>query len=398
MTVFRVREWARSSLLFVPAVITVGLVGLSIAALRLDDAFSHQGWWPDLFRGGPDTARSVLSTIAAATVTLTALVFSITMLVLQLASTQYSPRVLRTFLSDTNSKVTLGIFVGTFAYELSVLRGLDANDPEASTPDLAMSIGVALALVVLGAFVQYVNHMAHRVRVETIVTSISDETRRVIDDRYRASEHWRNTTRDESFAPDLFVLAQSRGILVAVDSPALVTAASNARVRVRVLLRPGEFAPRGAPVLALSTMPGSAIDEEKMLEALAWAPDRTLAQDPAFGFRQLVDIALRALSPSMNDPTTAVETLDEIHDLLRELAGRERLGDRAYCDADGNARVVVPDRTWDDYLDLAVDEVIHYGRDHPQVNRRVSTLLHDLSVVAPGARAGAAQHKLAQLG
>jgi uncharacterized membrane protein len=382
LNVMRLREAARSSLLVVPGAITLALLALSIVTVRVDDWLGPDNAVSDLFRGNVASARSVLSAIATATITLTALVFSITMLVLQMASAQYSPRVLRTYLRDANSQVALGIFVGSFVYALSVLRSLDgAADARAS--GVAMSIAVLLAVVTVGVFVQYINHIAHRIRVESIIAAIAQETREVIDRRHAPGPRDRVLQAMPVTAQQRDLIAPESGVVTAVDHRRLTADAAEHGARVRLCARIGDFRPRGS-LLAHVDGPATLADEP-ILAAIQIGPERTMVQDVAFGFRQLVDIAARALSPSLNDPTTAAQVVDQLHDLLRELSGR-RLGTGQWCDDDGVARVEVPDADWGDYVALAVDEIASYGRSHPQVVDRLRTMLHDLRAVTSGDR------------
>ncbi len=377
---FRFREWARSSLVFVPGLITIGYIALSIGAVHLNDWVHDFVSGGQLFRGGIESARVMMATIATAAVTLTALVFSITMLVLQMTSTQYSPRVLRTFLRDVNSQVTLGIFVGTFAYTLSALRALQPTAQD-QAPDLVMSVAILLAVIAVGAFVQYIDHIAKHIRIATIVTTIAEETRAVIGSRY-SEEVAPTTACSMPIAADRVLLAASAGAVVAINEPGLVHLATHHDARLQLVARIGDFVPRGAPLLHIYG--GQDLSERAVLDQITVGPDRTLTQDPAYGIRQLVDIASRALSPSTNDPTTAVQVLDQLHDLLRDLANRP-LGTRRYRADDGEVRLEVPERDWSDYLDLALNEIICYGTEHIQVERRIDELLRDLASVTSAA-------------
>jgi uncharacterized membrane protein len=377
---FRLREFARSGLLVTPSVITVGLLALSIVVVRVDGSVDTAVFGGDLFRGGVESARAMMTAIAGATVSLTALVFSITMLVLQMAAGQYSPRVLRTFLRDRNSHVTLGIFVGTFAYALSALRALGANERDAP-PDLVMTVAIVLALVTVGAFVQYIDHIARMIRVTNLIDVVARETHAAIDERYPRAEAV--DAAEPMPQGGRILLSPSAGSLVAVDEPALVALADRFDAVVVVLHRIGDFVPRGSPLCAVVCEDD--IPDRLVLRHVNVGRERTMAQDPAYGFRQLVDIALRALSPSMNDPTTAVQVLDQLHDLTRELSSR-RLGDRVRHDRRDVARLFVPDRTWADYLHLAIDEIGRSGREQVQVAPRLRALLDDLAHVATGER------------
>jgi uncharacterized membrane protein len=380
----RFLEWARGGLVFIPGVLTMFGVGLSVAAVHADDWLSTTLTGGDLFRGGIESARTMMTAIAAAAITLTALVFSITMLVLQLASSQFSPRVLRTFLRDVNSQVTLGIFVGTFAYALLSLRALEETS-EGNAPDVVMTVAILLALVTVGAFVQYIDHIAKQIQVESIVKRIADGTHKSIDRRYSYTERTGSTLESLPKIVNRIVLANGSGMVQAVDEQRLVAIATKCEAFIHFERRVGDFVPRGAPLLHIVGACDSA--DKTVLDHIQLGRERTLSEDPAFGFRQLVDIGARALSPSMNDATTAAQVIDELHDLLRDLATRE-LGDRIHCDDAGAPRLRVRDWEWAEFVDLAFDELWAYGSDHIQVRERMSTMLDDLvAATAPDRRA-----------
>jgi uncharacterized membrane protein len=378
----RLREAFRSSLVVVPGLVTLALLALSVVTVRADDWLGPDNIVSELFRGNVASARSALSAIATATITLTALVFSVTMLVLQMASAQYSPRVLRTFLRDLNSQVTLGVFVGTFVYALSVLRSLDTAADEAAS-GIAMSVAVLLAIASVAAFVQYINHIAHRIRIASIIGLVAQETTAAIDRCYESGSAV--DAREPLSMTDgaREVLAPRSGVVTGVDVERLVARAAQHDARVRLSARVGEFRPRRSAVAGVDG--GDTMDDRVVLDAIHFAGERTLVQDPSFGFRQLVDIAVRALSASLNDPTTAVQVIDHLHDLLRELSYRE-LGSRQWRDGDGTVRLEIPDLDWDDYVSLAVDELVHYGRSHPPVVDRLHTMLRDLQTITTDGR------------
>ena len=184
----QIREYLRSSLWFIPALCAAGAFALAQGLLAADEAISQERDTWFLFGGGPDSARSLLSTIAASMITFTAVVFSITMLVLQLASQQFSPRVLRTFLRDRATQTVLGVFIGTLTYALLVLRRVRSESEVASVsafvPSLSIWVALLLVLTCLALFVYYIHHMAQSIRAVTIIDRVAQETRRAIDHMY----------------------------------------------------------------------------------------------------------------------------------------------------------------------------------------------------------------------
>lgn len=333
------------------------------------------------FRGGPESAQTFLSTISSSMITFTGLVFTITIVVLQLASQQFSPRVLRTFLRDRHSQFALGVFTATFTYALIVLRSVRTEVSAGGEFVPAVSVTVAFVLVVLSLalFVAYIHHIAQSIRVPSITSAISKETRSAITDIYD-HEHTEAPLPLPAGGSISEIPAPKRGIVTALDRDRLVALAEADDCVVEILPAIGDYVPEGAPLLRIHG--GHEHDPGDFADHVGLGPERTTQQDPAFGFRQLVDIAERALSPGVNDPTTAVQCLDEIHDLLRRLAGRAfPSGQR--LDSSGRLRLAFPVTSWEGYVSLACDEIRHYGRGSIQIHRRLRSMLIDLTSVAP---------------
>ena len=364
-----------------PFTIALTAGGLALGAYQLDRALDTSVMLPFLFSGGPEGARSLLAAIITSMISFTGLVFSITILVLQLTSSQFSPRILRTFLRDRFTQVSLGVFVATFVYAVLVLRTVRSTSDAAFVPALSTTVGVGLLLLSVGMFVAYIHHVATTIQVSSILDRIGRETRAAIDRRFPAGG---GPQGDDSrpLLPDVCAVlpAPRSGALVRVDEAGLVEAAADADVVLRLRVRLGEHVPQGAPLIEVLG-DGQRLDAGRALAAIRLARDRTLEQDVAFGFRQLVDIADRALSPGINDPTTAVQALDELHDLLRRLVTR-RLPPAEHSDDRGALRLITPTEEFRDYLALALDEIEHYGADSLQVQQRVRGLLADLEAAA----------------
>ena len=392
MHLTHLREQLRLSLWFVPTLCVFGALGLALLSAELDESWNA----PDFLTLDidVDSARSFLSALSSSMITLTALVFSITIVVLQLASNQFSPRVLRTFLRDRNSQFSLGIFVATFTYSMLILREVrgPGGDAPGYVPSVSITIAFALVFLSLAAFVAYIHHVATSIRVSSIVDAIGDETRSLLE---RIYEH--DFTQDvlplPEGEPDRTIAAPKEGIVTVVDRDGLVDQAVASDCVFKVRAHVGDFVPYGAPLVDVW---GSGADERAVLDRIGLHGDRTMQQDPAFGFRQLVDIAERSLSPAVNDPTTAVEVLNQLHDLLRRLAARPfPVGQR--LDDSGRLRVVYPVVTWDAFVHLSVDEIRIYGATSLQVMRRLRSMLGDLLTVAPPERRKVLEDELAEI-
>ena len=390
------REHVRASLWFIPALFALGAVVLAFILLNIDRQMSREAVHLVVYGGTAEGARNVLSTIAQSMLTFTGLVFTITMLVLQLASTQLSPRVMRTFLRDRANQVVLGLFVATFVYTLLVLRDvrspIDGDDP--FVPGVSIWVGFVLLLASVAAFIYYIDHMAHSIRASTVIASIARETEQAIERLYPGrvgAQAIQPPLTDIGDAAKVTLKAPRAGVLVSVDHARLLQLAGTGVRRVEVVPTIGEFLPRGAPMARLS---GAREAADAVRAALVIEDERSMEQDAAFGFRQLVDIAVRALSPGTNDPTTAVQALDRLHDLLRRLVERE-IPSPVRRDDSGQVVLVLPRPGWDDYVELALDEIRLAGERQLQIGRRIRHLLGDLLGVAGDERKAVLRRELA---
>lgn len=395
-------ERLRLSLWFVPGVLAICAAILAVVLIGVDQRLSGDpGWLIFAFGGTAAGARAVLSVIATSMLTFTGLVFTITMLVLQLASSQLSPRVMRTFLRDRGNQVVLGLFVGTFVYTLVVLHEVRApTEADAGfVPSLSIWVAFALLFGSIGAFIWYIDHMAHAIRASTVIAAIWRETVAAIERLY--PERIGSDVRPEveraphRLDPSRILESTETGILVGIDEDGLQATASHGDRVLELLPAVGDFVPEGAPLARLwGEWDEAAMDDVR--GAVGLGGERTLEQDAAFGMRQLVDIALRALSPGINDPSTAVQALDRIHDLLRRLAVR-RFPTSARS-VDGVVRLLLNRPSWHDHVRLGLEEIRLAGAQQVQVSRRLHILLDDLITIAPAHRQAVLHRELDQLG
>jgi uncharacterized membrane protein len=277
-------------------------------------------------------AVCVAGAIALAMISFTAVVFSITVVVLQLSSSQYSPRVLRRFLRDRLIQSALGVFVATFAYAMVVLRAVQGGSGTSQAnfvPRLAVTGAFALVLASVALFVAYIGHVVNMIRVATVIASIGADTRAVLAGRDdgRACDH------DGAARPRRGTVPSPRpGVLVSLNHRRLASLAAERGCVLRLAARIGDYLPEGGDLFQVQGGPDQRgpdgedqdqDDEREWRTALgrhvAFDTERTMEQDAAFGFRQLADIALQALPPAVNAPTTATQVLDELHDLLRRV-------------------------------------------------------------------------------
>lgn len=331
-----------------------------------------------LFAGGPEGARTLLSAIAGSMISFTALVFSITIVVLQLTSGQFSPRVLRTFLRDRFNQVVLGVFVATFIYAMVVLRsvrGTSQTDP--FVPQLAVTTAFGFVLASTIVFLLYLNHTAQAIRVATIITGIAAECRAAIERCHPADEE--AGPLPVALAGQVKVVGSAApGVVVGIDTAALARIAQHSGCVVEVLRAVGEYVPEGGPLFLVH---GDGPDAARLCREVHLDDERAPDKDPGFGLRQLVDIALRALSPGVNDPTTAVQVIDQLHDLLRRLAARPLPG-TIRVEADGRCVLLAPAPGFGEYLDLAVSEIGRWGGEDERIRARMLAMLRDVHSAA----------------
>lgn len=374
----RLSEWTRERFWLLPMACAIVAAGIGVGLPELDDVLGT-GSLPFLFGGGPEGARALLSAIISSMISFTALVFSITIVVLQLTSSQFSPRVLRTFLRDRFNQLTLGVFVATFVYAMAVLRSVRGTADGSFVPQFSVTMAFVFVFTSVLVFLLYLHHTAQSIRVATIIEEIARETRGVLD-RPCPAEHPDDAIADPDLggsAPRL-VAATRPGVIQYVDLDALADTAARSGATVEGLRVLGEFVPAGAAVFRV--WDGDGVDG-RLLAALHLGKERSLDHDVGFGLRQLVDVATRALSPGVNDPTTAVQVLDQLHDLLRRLATRP-LPTQRVVRRDGRLVATAPATGFSDFLDLVVDEIRHWGGDDRRIQARLHGLLADVYTAA----------------
>lgn len=368
-----------------PVALTVGSGLLGIALPALDRGLSGSVPW--LFQGGPDGARALLGTIASAMISVTGLVFSITMVVLQLASSQFTPRVIGSFLDSRVTQTTLGVFAGTFVYALTILRSVrGASDGiEEFVPQTSVTVAFLFVLASVGWFLAFIQHITASIRVSEVVFSTADETRAVVERMFPGDPPAEPDVGGPSRSHHRTVsVGERHGHLRDVDLKGLVRYASQHDVVVEVLEPVGRFLPEGGSLAVVRASAREALTDdlaEDVRRAVTVTRERGVDQDPAFGLRKLVDVAERALSPGVNDPTTASQVVDAEHRVLR-LAVQRHDPPAQLCDDDGVVRVVHRPQTVADLLELAVAEIAHWGSDSLQVPTRLRTMLDDLAEVA----------------
>ncbi len=373
------REYAAGSLWVLPtaAALVALIAGAVLSGVRIDP---HSALAPLAFQGTADDARTLLITIASTVVTVIALVLGLTVVALQLSSTQFSPRLLRNFLRDRPTQRVLSVYLATFAYSAAGLYkvGVSSGNRTEQFPRLAVTGAILLLFATLGMVVYFANHLAHSIQIDAITGLVQAGTLAVVRTKP-------GTVEDPTPTPPAWavtVSATRSGYVETVHPKRLLPLA--ARHRVQVLLRPqvGEHLVAGTTVAWLwapspqDRAPDPAAFAEAVADAVRVGFERTLEQDAAFGIRQLVDVACKALSPAVNDPYTAVQAVDHLSVIFCALAARP-LGDDVARDEAGHAVVTVPGRRFGDYLGNMCGLIRRYGAPEPTVAVALLRLLTD---------------------
>ena len=326
----QLQERLTGSLWFVPALLVALVSGLGALTLLIDEREPLlRGLRPWLFGGSASAARALLSAIASSLITVVSLAFSITIVAIQQAATQFSPRVIRNFMRDRGNQVVFGTYIATFVYALLILRQVrEANVGGGEfVPALSTTTALLLALLCVGLLIYFIHHTASSLQVATIADNIRRELRDGLDRLYPHSvaeplDREENAPPLPREAPTLTVRATSAGYLQDVDTEQLVGALP-AEAIGRVVPQVGDYVITGAPLIELwATAPLHAGAGDALRGAFALGRERSNRQDIRFGIRQLVDIALKALSPGINDPTTAEQCLAHLGDTVALFAER----------------------------------------------------------------------------
>lgn len=386
------RAWALERLRdsFWPAPALLLAVGVTLAAITVNAA--RLGIPAVLLRGprvDPGETSSVLGIIASSTLTFLGVVFTLSLVALQLASSQLSPRVVRMFVRSSVTKLAFGILLAAFSYSVAFLVLEGGHHNEADSRGLAVSMGLVTASLIV--FLGYVASTMRLLQVAWVITRVADETRGAIARQTPAYGQCLQAAAPELTLDPVIVRLSGRGkslgVVQGVDHRRLVRLAQRHDCVLQLLVRVGEYVPTGGSVFAVHAREGASrlAGSRALLAGINLGRTRTLYQDPSFGLRQLVDIASQALSPAVNQPTTAVHVIDRLEDVVMRL-GRQAELTGCYADGAGTVRFVEPVMTWEDVLDLAFLEITSYGAGSVQVARRLLATYDALEAGVSAAR------------
>jgi uncharacterized membrane protein len=330
----------------------------------------------------PQVALSILSGIASSIMTVVSIVFAILLMTLTLASTQFSPRILVSFVRDRATQSTLGIFLGTFSYCMAALPSVRSL-PKPYVPVLTVLIAMVLALVCVGWLIFFINHISRSISVNHIVDRIAGEALLVIDQLMphpRGSYEGSEQATSPRQGKERVIVSRKSGYVRFVDVAFLVECAKTFGVQITLDRRVGHFVPAGAPLLRVVDAGRVTPEREaRLLTAIDIGPTRTLQQDVEFGVIQIVDIALRAISPAVNDPTTAINCIDQLSRIMIVWTSRAAPPSRLYSPP-YVLRVVVPWISYEGLLDTAFEQIRHYAKSDIAVSLRLLRAFDDMAL------------------
>lgn len=338
------------------------------------------GW---VAEANPDGARAVLGALAASMLTFIVFVFSILLVAVQLASAQLTPRIIAVVYRAPVLKLSLTFFVFTFTFTLGLLGRI--ND---TVPFVALWVAVYSNIVSTILFIFMLDRTGKSLRPVAILTRVGSEGRDVIKEVYPRTVSGAEDRKHHVVLPAgqvaRTVASPTTGSVLAFDVAGLVALAELNGCLIELVPQVGEFLTEGDALFRVSG--GQLPDDSRLFGHVAFGAERTMQQDPLFSFRIVVDIASKALSPAINDPTTGVLAIDQIHRLLRTVASRQLDSGRIH-DAGGQLRLAYRTPDWDDFVSLSVTEIRHFGRESIQIVRRLRAMLEDLIKVVPAHRA-----------
>lgn len=388
LTRYRIRLYVRNSLWIIPA-LSIVLALLSVAGITpIEHALGFET------STSPDTARIILSTVTASTFTLLVLVSSAMLLAVQLASAQLSPRIIAMIYRKPHGKLAFAAFVYTFTFALATLVRVEQTVPAMTSHFAGYAFLVNIAL-----FIFFIDVLGKTLRPSAALRAVGLAGREVIQSVYPLFR----TAESPPPAPIRLsqdfehhvVLNDEDGAVLAFDMSGLVAMATKWNCVIELVPQVGDFIAAGDPLFRVFTA-SKAPPDDRLRDSVATGEERTLEQDPMFALRIIVDVASKALSPAINDPTTAVLAIDQIHHLLRDV-GKRLLADGREKDAKGELRLVYRTPGWEDFVQLGSTEIRQYGRESMQVQRRLRAMLENLMETLPAARHEILQKELALL-
>ena len=371
-------ETLSASLWFVPALMTLVAVGLALGGIALDDTIRHGSEWA--YGGGPEGAREVLSAIASSMITVAGVAFSVTIVALTLASQQFGPRLLRNFMRDRGNQVVLGTFIATFTYSLMVLRTIRSNGSE-FVPQVSVTLAMVLALTSLAVLIYFIHHAAVTIQAPEVIAMVAEDLTQGIDRLFPEALGRPPTEGEHDLKPEFTgefervaeaIPCRETGYLQSIENDRLMGLASENDLIFLLPCRPGDFIIEGNDLMQVK--PSGRIDPEladQLCKCFILGDERTHIQDIEFSVHQLVEIAVRALSPGINDPITAMNCIDRLAAALCRLAQRSMPSPYRYDDDDRLRVIVARPVRFNEVVAGAFDMIRQYGRSSAPVTLRL---------------------------
>jgi uncharacterized membrane protein len=395
----RIKSWwfdLQQGLWFVPCLMTAAAAMLAFVMIRIDQEVlanrSISSWW--VFDGGAEGARGVLTAIAGTMITVATTVFSITIVALQLGASQFSPRILRGFTRDRGNQLVLGTFIATFVYTLLVLRSVQSAtaDIQVFVPAASVSVAILLAITAIGSLIFYLHHATRTIQASVVIDRAASDTFDLLQGYLEDHESAGTAVAAELLAPgDLITIDAGRsGYVTAIDTEALLALAGTHQIVISITASVGQHVLSSTPLAAISAVWRSTHPDDdhnavhrRIRQAFVIEIERTLEHDVLLGFRQLSDIAIKALSPGINDPTTAVTCIDRLGEaLLQARCLRSQRWFRAVPDA--HSGIVQPSIGFDDIVDECLPQIRHYAAGDAVVVRHLLEVLEEVADCAEG--------------
>jgi uncharacterized membrane protein len=380
---YRIAHALAQRLWIIPLLGVLAGIVLSLVTVAIDRRHEN-GLLSESIVGNAADAQSMLTTIATAVVTLASIVLTVTLVAVQLAMGQFSPRIVRTLFGDRGDQFAIAVFAATFTFAVFSLRAIDTGTDGQAVPGVTVVTALLLAAASSFALFVFVHHAGQQLRVGALVDLVGDELRGQLERRFPPQSELRE---DASV-----LLSRRAGNVIHCDRDALVAEARRAGCTLELVPMMGDFVTRGAPLVRVQG-DGARLDRERVRKLIALDDERTHSDDPAYGFRKLVDVAQRALGTAANDATTGVQVVDRLHDCLRQIADRP-FPNGHLRDEDDELRLIERVLDWDGYVRLAFDEIRLAAGGFPQVTRRLEAALTDLKTVAPAERQPALDRQL----
>ena len=383
-----------SSFWFVPTVMVALAIVLSLVTIGVDqrhslDIIGSLGW---AYALGPNGSRAILSAIAGSMMSVATTAFSITIVALQLASSQFGPRLLRNFMQDKGNQIVLGTFISTFVYSLMVLRTINGVDKNEFVPQLAVTCAIVLAIVSIGVLIFFIHHSASSIQVDHVVHNVGSDLDAAIDRLFpqrigsgasEAKQQESLAKIPENFEPASYPITLScNGYIQAIDDDQLMQIAKGNGLLIKIYQRPGHFVVKGGEVARV--LPRDRVTKqiaEQISSAFVTGPQRTEQQDAEFSVNQLVEIAARALSPGINDPFTAVRCVDQLGAALSRLAQKEIPSPYRF-DSDHQLRLIACPVSFSDLTDASFNLIRQCAHTSVPVTIRLLEVIMMIAVSA----------------